>query len=1239
MKKILNSQFSIVVLILIVLSIISVIGKYSSSNNSKSLSASVHTLHNTIVQFDVDFEKIIQQNTIDSFSFNHQNILDKKQLYTLILYKNEDAVFWTNNSISFPLLSQIKKNSQSLQKLKNVWCYISTYKYDDSTYLVAVLPIKYTQDIKNNYLTDEFIVAHIGEQFDINKSIDKNPNIIYNKYKVPLFSLYTKDIVAKYKGISFYVIVNLLFILMLFHLIYLSCNYLAERISEWFSFILLIVLLFTVRILFYFDGWMYNLQNSSLFDPSLLGSNAINSSLGLFIINAIIFGIIAYYFYTHIRIQLSKTTNSIYHLFFSILFVVLYLVHFLLIYLYKDIILNSTIPLDLTNILKINIYSIIVYAIMGILSFSYVFISLNLFKIIIQQKISNATFIILNGIAILVNLWIVYFFKLDSICYIGILVVLLWNILLFYYFNSKVLFDSIYDLIIIIGFVSLVSAIYSNFFHVTKSKIITQDEIQKLADDRDYVTEFSFTDIHCRVTEDAFLKRIFLNKVQLNSRDNTIINRIEQLYFKSYLSKYNLDIHLFDTDGHSMLADDTISLNTYQEAINQFGFETSDFYLHFIEKSSENYYYAAVIPVYSDTNQIGVVAFNLKPKVSNDENVYPELLISKNIQKIDENNEASYLVINNNRILKSKGSIPYEFTNLLNTNIPIDSFIWLKDQQKVYTIYKPTIRKSIIYCRDKISFYKYISSLSYIIIINILIVFILFILYTLYTIIEDFKNKPWKSLSLAFHDKINFTLFSLLLISFFAIAIITTIFIGYQYETNNKQNLINISIRVSTQLQEYINKYDLADARAATLKEDFSYFIPQLSNDEKIDINIFDINGNLVISSQSSIFEKGLQATKMNPNAFMVLKNKVTNQVMQNESIGKLDYLSLYMPLYNDQNQLLAYMNIPYFSQTKTLKDEISRFLVALINVYVPLLLITGLLALFISNSLTKPLNQIGNQLRKIRLGKVNESIEWHQKDEIGLLVEEYNKMIQKLDESASSLKKSEREGAWREMAKQIAHEIKNPLTPMRLSIQFLQRAIQEKNPKTPELTLNMTHTLLEQIDNLSEIATAFSSFAKMPIANNEKLDLDHYLTSIINLFAEEHNVKINYQAKIKPAWIYADKNQMISLFNNLIKNAIQAIVENRQGVIDISLLEENALIKVIIKDNGKGIPDEIKDRIFTPNFTTKNSGSGLGLAISKQIIDSIGGSIWFESQENTGTTFYVLIPKFVETSNDIVQS
>jgi len=282
----------------------------------------------------------------------------------------------------------------------------------------------------------------------------------------------------------------------------------------------------------------------------------------------------------------------------------------------------------------------------------------------------------------------------------------------------------------------------------------------------------------------------------------------------------------------------------------------------------------------------------------------------------------------------------------------------------------------------------------------------------------------------------------------------------------------------------------------------------------------------------------------------------------------------------------------------------------------------------FISKSVTRPLNFIAEKMQIVNLGKRNELIEWNSRDEIGVLVRQYNRMIRELENSAEQLARTERESAWREMAKQIAHEIKNPLTPMKLSIQYLQKAIDEKNPRVHELAAKVTQTLVEQIDNLSAIATSFSSFAKMPKGENEAVDLNIMLQGICELFGKEENVSVSFTTSVEKPMVFADKNQLLSVFNNLVKNGIQSVPESQGPTIDIAISEQHEMIQVKVIDNGIGISEENYSKVFVPNFTTKSSGTGLGLAIALQIIEGAGGAIWFESVVGQGTSFFVVLPK-----------
>jgi nitrogen fixation/metabolism regulation signal transduction histidine kinase len=294
------------------------------------------------------------------------------------------------------------------------------------------------------------------------------------------------------------------------------------------------------------------------------------------------------------------------------------------------------------------------------------------------------------------------------------------------------------------------------------------------------------------------------------------------------------------------------------------------------------------------------------------------------------------------------------------------------------------------------------------------------------------------------------------------------------------------------------------------------------------------------------------------------------------------------------------------------------------------LFVVSGLFSVWLANRITGPLKILKQKFSILSLAKSNDLIYYKKKDEIGTLISEYNKMVIALSESVQKLAQSEREGAWREMAKQVAHEIKNPLTPMKLSVQYLQKSLKEDPNNWPKKFEKVSITLIEQIEALNNIANEFSNFAVLPKINLSKINIVNFLEITIQLFQNTPNVSISFEniTKQKNLMIEADREQMLRVFNNLIKNAIQAVETKKTGKIEIecSLIDtKNILIK--IKDNGVGINQENFEKIFVPNFTTKSSGTGLGLAIVKNIIESFGGKVYFESEINIGSTFFMELP------------
>ncbi|HEY5327735.1 MAG TPA: ATP-binding protein, partial [Mucilaginibacter sp.] len=361
--------------------------------------------------------------------------------------------------------------------------------------------------------------------------------------------------------------------------------------------------------------------------------------------------------------------------------------------------------------------------------------------------------------------------------------------------------------------------------------------------------------------------------------------------------------------------------------------------------------------------------------------------------------------------------------------------------------------------------------------------------------------------------------------------------------------------------------------------------------------------------------------------AFINLNKLQKSEFVNNEIIGKLDYKAAYVPLRDSKYETIAYLQLPYFSNEADYKERIGSLLNIMINVYAVVFIAIGLFAVFIARQITSPLNFIQYSLSKTMYGEKNEPIIWNRNDEIGALVKEYNKMISALEVSAQKLAQSERESAWREMAKQVAHEIKNPLTPLKLGLQLLDKSWKDKDPKFDQKFEKFSESFVEQIESLSSIASEFSAFAKMPETRLEQLNIFEVLTQAVTIFKEMDNIEILYRVPGDPFFINADRDQLLRCFNNLLKNAIEATPPNILGIIEINYLVTGKSILLTIKDNGEGIHESLREKIFEPNFTTKTSGTGLGLAFVKNSIENAGGKVWFETIVGGGTTFYFSLP------------
>jgi signal transduction histidine kinase len=389
---------------------------------------------------------------------------------------------------------------------------------------------------------------------------------------------------------------------------------------------------------------------------------------------------------------------------------------------------------------------------------------------------------------------------------------------------------------------------------------------------------------------------------------------------------------------------------------------------------------------------------------------------------------------------------------------------------------------------------------------------------------------------------------------------------------------------------------------------------------------LYDLDGTLLKSSKANI-TKDTIVSCIDVDILNEISNGTTHRyVVKNKKNGET-FQSSYTYIYDIRSKPLAILNLPYLENDDFLNKELKEFLERLAYAYVFMLLIAILLALLLSKYITRTLKTISDKINETRLEKRNKRIEISSSsEEISTLINSYNSMIDELEESAVILATNEREQAWREMAKQVAHEIKNPLTPMRLSVQSFQRKFDPQDENIHQKVDEYSQTLIQQIDTMSSIAGAFSNFAKMPAQQNETLNVVNIVKLGLDIFSEDY---ILFSSEEDEIMVNFDRTQLIRVVTNLVKNGIQAIPEGQENPrIEVKVISEDQIVMVTVEDNGLGISEDNEIKIFEPKFTTKSSGMGLGLAMVKNIVETYKGNITFTSQLGKGTTFTVTFPR-----------
>jgi signal transduction histidine kinase len=698
---------------------------------------------------------------------------------------------------------------------------------------------------------------------------------------------------------------------------------------------------------------------------------------------------------------------------------------------------------------------------------------------------------------------------------------------------------------------------------------------------------------------------------------------MERKFFNGFWERYDIEFFMFNKDSEPVLNYKNVPasrLITLQSIINKHSITSEiDSNIFFIKDFTSQYSYIIRQPIYAADSTKALLFCALKSKKIPEKIGFPRLLISSNAKVFESLENYSIAKYYNGKLVSHNGKFSYPSRDEgLTKNISNISGYFDSDGYNHYLL-RRTERDSIVLSRQNHSTIQFFTSFSYL--------FSFYGLFLLIPIYVQTKKTGRSKRTLTLAIRIQVVLIGLVFIALVAFGWGCGLFVKNQY-----QDYTNELIREKIRSVETEIKQDLGEEEDLSISEKGNYLeytLQKLATVFVTDINLYDRNGFLLASSRPKVYNIGLVSEQMNPTALTQLKRNKKSEYFHQEKIGNLDYLSGYIPFYGNDGQLLAYLNLQHFGQQKGFEDQIQQFLVAIMNVFILLLALSIIVAIFVSTWVTSPLRILQQNFAQVQLGKYNQPISYAANDEIGILVKDYNEKLEELAYAAQQLAQSERESAWREMAKQVAHEIKNPLTPMKLSLQQLQRVFNPNDPDSKAKLDKVSASIIEQIDALAKIANEFSNFAKMPKANEVNLDLIPMIERVVVVFTQEADVAIEFETELSTCWVHADKDLILRVFNNLLKNAIQAIPDNRKGNIQVRLTETDKTWLIVVQDNGDGIPEALQDKLFVPYFTTKSTGTGLGLAMVKQIVEMHGGKIWFETTDN-GTSFWVELQKFL---------
>ncbi len=1152
--------------------------------------------------------------------------------YPYYLFDGRELVFWSNNQLvpsSGALQGEYSYKLIDLEKGQYIACKKKVMVNDRQFELYGLLPVYFRSKINNQYL-----------QSRVNTTLFSNPDIkIYNVRGIGndvtieenqyLFSVaYGREYKLLNQPLQYLVL--LILVAGLIYLLLWISRVLKLFVAEGNvigGLVFFLVSLIIIRALMLWLNFPFNVIAFDIFNSRYFASSNLNPSLGDLCLNAMVFiagtnFLFQNYFHSKLYIRLIELKGQNRRI---ISFALIFGSFFLLLGVYElmmnlqkhaqwSIDINESInfssPLKWISLLIFFIGAVGYFTISHIAFRTFIKLNYPDNKYVMWQLVVSAVLFMSLG------LFIKWPFTLLAIVH-GLYFFIVYKLFLTRHLVKISYLTFIYLFICVIA-CSTVGTYTIYKFSKVRNLVEKQNIATQLLTEKDFLGEYLINEAVRKIKDDIFIGITFSN---LFSDKESVKHKIKRKHLNNYLDRYDIEIYLFDQRGVPIENNRYIE-NYYQfrekYAIDNLETEYEDiFQVNSFETDLEKGY-VVFIPIYYERFKsiVGHTILRLKLKKVIPNSVYPELLVDQNQSAATIRGAYGYALFKGATLEYTSGIFnarnDFEVADLQKERLYRTGIV---NGKTFYLGMKGDGDKIIVVSSDAYPFKNVLANFSF---LFLLLVFVILLIMVFYAIKFQLKGT---NLNLA--TKIQLYLNFAFFLPLFAVSITTLSLLNSSYKDQLKNEYYakaeNLSGNISSLLESYFKNL--------TNKESLSNKLVDIAKFAECDLNLFNVNGKLIASTQPLIYENELLSQYVHPVAVeAVIENR--DRLLLDESVGSLEFKNTYYGIKSyETGNVISILSIPFFESESERSKQVIEVLSNIIVTFTFIFIIFLALSYFASRFLTSPLRYIRQKIKKISLSGTNTPMVWNSDDEIGLLVGEYNKMLINLEESKKALARSEKESAWREMAQQVAHEIKNPLTPMKLNLQHLKRTLESNGDKKEGYTNKSINNLLLQIETLNDIATSFSAFATMPIPKNERLELTKVVRDAANLHANDEGINLKIKIDEQPIHVTGDVKLYGRIINNLIINGIQAVPPERIPEITVKLTRLNNKAVIEVKDNGSGIGEDIAKKVFIPNFSTKDTGSGIGLAISKRGIEQTGGSIWFETSMDEGTSFFIELP------------